>query len=263
MEYLIDIKDSLSLNLGLFNFLSIIDILIVAYVLYRLMLLIRDTRAVQLIKGLGVLLVATFLSSLLNLNTVHWLLQQSMTMLLVALPIVFQPELRRALEKIGGGDFFARPLTQMAEGDKSVLIDMVVQAVQDMSTTKTGALIVLERGVGLQEIIDTGIKIDAVVSTELLKNIFINKSPLHDGAVIIREDRLAAASCVLPLSDSKKLGRELGTRHRAALGLSEQSDALTVVVSEETGQVSLALEDIFRRSLNSEELRGLMGKFLN
>ncbi|SFH04587.1 diadenylate cyclase [Desulfotomaculum arcticum] len=258
MEYL----KALRVNLNLFDITSIIDILIVAFVLYRLMMLIRGTRAVQLIKGMVVLLVATAMSSLLNLNTVHWLLRQTMTALVVALPIVFQPELRRALEKIGGGNFFARPLTQMAEGDLSALINEVLRAVQKMSATRTGALIVLERGTGLEEFIDAGIRVDGLVSAELLENIFIPKSPLHDGAAIIRGDRLQAAACVLPLSESRELSRELGTRHRAAVGLSEQSDALAVVVSEETGNVSMAVEGSLYRRLNEAGLRELLVEFL-
>lgn len=258
MEYL----KALKINFNLFDVTSIIDIVIVAFVIYRLMMLIRGTRAVQLIKGLVILLVATALSSLLNLNTVHWLLKQTMTALVVALPIVFQPELRRTLEKLGGGNFFARPLTQMAEGDLSALINEVLRAVQKMSAIRTGALILLERGTGLQEFIDTGIRIDGLVTAELLENIFIPKSPLHDGAAIIRGDRLQAAACVLPLSESRELSRELGTRHRAAVGLSEQSDALAVVVSEETGNVSMAVEGNLYRRLNEAGLRELLVEFL-
>ncbi|MCG8402137.1 MAG: diadenylate cyclase CdaA [Firmicutes bacterium] len=258
MEYL----NQLKINLDLFNITSIIDILIVAFVLYRLMLLIRGTRAVQLIKGLVVLLAATALSSLLNLDTVHWLLKQTMTALVVALPIVFHPELRRALEKLGGGDFFARPLNQMAEGDRSALISEVVRAAQSMSASRTGALIVLERSTGLQEHIDTGIKMDAEVTAELLMNIFIPRSPMHDGAAIIRGNRIQAAACMLPLSESRELSRELGTRHRAAVGLTEHSDALTVVVSEETGSVSLSQEGSLYRRLNEAGLRELLNKFL-
>lgn len=258
MEHLRQLK----INLDLFNITSIIDILIVAFVLYRLMLLIRGTRAVQLIKGLVVLLVATAVSSLLNLNTVHWLLKQTMTALVVALPIVFHPELRRALEKLGGGDFFARPLNQMAEGDRSALISEVVRAVQHMAKSRTGALIILERSTGLQEHIETGVKMDAEVTAELLINIFIPRSPLHDGAAIIRGDRIQAAACVLPLSESRALSRELGTRHRAAVGLTEQSDALAVVVSEETGAVSLSQEGSLYRRLNEAGLRELLDKFL-
>jgi len=262
MEYLRGLKENLNLNLDLFNIFSVIDILIVAFVLYRVMMLIRGTRAVQLLKGLAVLLIATALSSLLNLNTVHWVLRQALTAMVVALPIVFQPELRRALEKLGGGDFFVRPLTQMADDDRSALIDEVVRAALNMSAVRQGALIVLERVTGLQEFIDTGVKVDGIVSAELLMNIFINKTPLHDGAALIRGDRLIAAACVLPLSESRTLGRELGTRHRAAIGLTEQSDALAVVVSEETGHVSLALEGVLYRRLNEAGLHELLVKLL-
>ena len=264
MEYLRALKENLNLNfnLDLFNIVSIIDILIVAFVLYRVMILIRGTRAVQLLKGLAVLLIATVVSSLLNLDTVHWLLRTVMMALVVALPIVFQPELRRALEKLGGGNFFVRPLSQMAEDDRSALINEVVRAVQNMSGSKTGALIALERVTGLQEFVDTGVKVDGLVTAELLMNIFINKSPLHDGAVVIRGDRLAAAACVLPLSESLRLSRELGTRHRAAVGLSEQSDAVAIAVSEETGAVSLALEGTLYRRLTEAELHDLLVKFL-
>lgn len=242
--------------------ISIIDIIIVAFVLYRLMMLIKGTRAVQLLKGLVVLVVATAASDWLGLSTVHWLLQQTMTALVVALPIVFQPELRRALEKLGGGRFLARPLTLMAEDDRTDVIDEVVRAACELAGTKTGALIVLERNTGLEEYIDTGIKIDAVISAELLMNIFVVNTPLHDGAAIIRGDRLAAAACVLPLTSNHHLPRDLGTRHRAAVGITEQSDALAVVVSEETGQVSLAVEGVLSRGLREDALREKLSQAL-
>jgi len=260
--------------LDLFNFLnfydfdpidiviSILDIIIVAFVLYRLMMLIKGTRAVQLLKGLVVLLVATAASDWFGLETVHWLLRQTMTALVVALPIVFQPELRRALEKIGGGRFLARPLTLMAEDDRTGVIDEVVRAVQELARTKTGALIVLERNTGLEEYIDAGIQIDAILSAELLLNVFVVNTPLHDGAAIIRGDRLAAAACVMPLAGSFRLSRNLGTRHRAAVGITEQSDALAVVVSEETGQVSLALEGNLSRGLSKDDLRERLSQAL-
>jgi len=175
---------------------------------------------------------------------------------------VFQPELRRALEKLGGGDFFSRPLNQMAEGDRSALISEVVRAVQNMSQSRTGALIILERSTGLQEYIDTGVKMDARITAELLINLFIPRSPLHDGAVMIRSNRIQAAACVLPLSESRQLSRELGTRHRAAVGITEQSDALAVVVSEETGAVSMSREGILYRRLNETGLQELLDQFL-
>ena len=247
--------------LNLYNFsplniiISVFDIIIVAFVLYRLIMLIKGTRAVQLLKGLVVLLVATAASDWLGLETVHWLLREAMTPLLVALPIVFQPELRRALEKIGGGKFLARPLTLMAEHDRTDVINEVVKSVQELARTRTGALITLERNTGLEEYIDAGVQIDAILSAELLTNIFVEKTPLHDGAAIIRGDRLAAAGSVLPLSSSSRLARSLGTRHRAAVGITEQSDALAVIVSEETGLTSLAIEGNLTRGLTEDLLR--------
>jgi diadenylate cyclase len=242
--------------------ISVFDIIIVAFVLYRLIMLIKGTRAVQLLKGLVVLLVATAVSDWLGLDTVHWLLRQTMTALVVALPIVFQPELRRALEKIGGGRFLARPLTLMAEDDRTDVIDEVVRSVRELAQTRTGALIVLERNTGLEEYIDAGVQTDAVLSAELLINIFVIKTPLHDGAAIIRGDRLAAAACVLPLSSTSRLARNLGTRHRAAVGITEQSDALAVVVSEETGLVSLAVEGNLSRGLEEDQLRERLSTLL-
>ncbi|MBE3586065.1 MAG: TIGR00159 family protein [Thermoanaerobacter sp.] len=243
-----------SLNLDLFNLTSIIDILIVALVLYRLILLIKGTRAVQLLKGLAVLLVATALSSWLDLYTVHWLLQQAMTALVVALPIVFQPELRRALEKLGEGRFLTSSLIYQGEADRSRTISQVVRAASLLSRQRIGALIVLERATGLEEYIDTGIKIDGLVTAELLLNIFEPNTPLHDGAVIIRGDRVASAACLLPLTESPDVATGLGTRHRAGIGITEVSDALAVIVSEETGIISLAVEGVLARNLDERAL---------
>lgn len=243
-----------ALNLDLFNITSIVDILLVAFVLYRLALLIRGTRAVQLIKGLAVLLVATALSSWLHLYTFHWLLRQTMTALVVALPIVFQPELRRALEKLGGGRFFASSMLYMAEDDRSRTVAEVVRAACALSRTRTGALIVLERVTGLEEYMDTGTRIEGLVSAEFLVNIFVPNTPLHDGAAIIRGDRVIAAACVLPLTMNTDIAKELGTRHRAGIGISEVSDALAVIVSEETGNISLAVEGVLARNLDESTL---------
>ncbi|MFZ5596815.1 MAG: diadenylate cyclase CdaA [Bacillota bacterium] len=237
-----------------FSLTSVIDILIVAFVLYRLMLLIKGTRAVQLLKGLAVLVVATAASSLLQLYTLQWLLKQAMTALVVALPIVFQPELRRALEKLGGGSLFGRQYANMGKAEIEQLVGEVVRAVRILSKEKIGALIVLERSTGLEEHIDTGIKMGGLVSGELLVNIFIPKTPLHDGAVIIRGDRIMAAACVLPLTQGQNLNRSLGTRHRAGIGITEESDALAVIVSEETGTISLAVEGVLARDLDEKLL---------
>ncbi|MFZ5590953.1 MAG: diadenylate cyclase CdaA [Bacillota bacterium] len=238
----------------IFGLTSIIDIAIVTYVLYRLMLLIKGTRAVQLLKGIAVLLVATAISSLFKLYTLHWLLKQSLYFLAVALPIVFQPELRRALEKIGGGKFIARSFVNLSEGELEKTISSIGQAVEYLAERRIGALLVLERVTGLEEHAETGVKLDAWLSAELLVNLFIPKTPLHDGAVIVRGSRILAAGCVLPLTDEHNLSKELGTRHRAGIGISEVSDALAVMVSEETGKISLAVEGTLLRGLTRPAL---------
>jgi diadenylate cyclase len=222
--------------------LAAIDVALVAFVLYRLLLLIRGTRAVSLVRGVLLLVVATPVSGWLRLYTVHWLLEQFQLWLIFALLVVFQPELRRILEQLGRGRLLASPASSLGEQELMDLIDQVVRAVDTLSRGKTGAIIVIERETGLKEIIETGKWIDGLVSAELLVNLFLPATPLHDGAAIIRGDRVVAAGCFLPLSDADNVSRDLGTRHRAALGITEQSDALAVVVSEETGHVSLAYE---------------------
>jgi len=242
--------------------IAVVDIAIVAYVVYRLLVLIRGTRAVQLIKGIIVVLVATLLSDRLNLVTVNWVLQKTLVMLVVALPIVFQPELRRALEQLGRAGFLARTLKRLGEQDVGRLVNEVVRATTILSRNRTGAIMVMERDTGLREIVETGIKVDAEVSGELLVNLFIPHTPLHDGAVVVRGSRIAAAACFLPLAESAEVGRELGSRHRAAVGITEHSDALAVVVSEETGTVSLANAGKLMRGLDEEMLRELLTSLL-
>jgi diadenylate cyclase len=246
-----------------FNLSSVIDIAIVAFVMYRLMLLIKGTRAVQLIKGLIVLLVLTAFASLFNLNTANWLLRQAMTALVVALPVVFQPELRRALEKLGRGRFIPTTTSTHGEMDPSKVIAEISRATTLLSKNKMGALIVLERETGLEEYIDTGVKIYGIVSAEFLVNIFIPKTPLHDGAVIIRGDRVAAAACFLPLSENPYLTSDLGSRHRAGIGITEHSDAVAVIVSEETGSVALAVEGVLTRYLDEASLMDRLSSLLN
>ena len=201
-----------------FRLLDIIDILLVAFVLYKLYYLIYNTRAVALIKGLLVLGIVTVVSKVLDLHVINWLLQQGMTVILVALPVVFQPELRRALEQIGRGHLFRSGQVINAE-ELEHLVDEVVAVTESLSKTRTGALLVFEREVGLNDYIDTGIFIQGIVSRELLGNIFIPNTPLHDGAVIIRENEIMAAGCLLPLTSDRSLSTELGTRHRAAIGI--------------------------------------------
>ena len=215
-----------------FTFRDAIDIIIVAYVIYRVIDLIQGTRATTLVKGLAFIFASSVVARALSLRTISWLLDQTITIVLVALPVVFYPELRRALEQIGRGQLFAR--LGIPSKDKPLpIIDEITEAAVRLSEKRMGALIVIERETGLQEFIETGISLDALVSKELLMNIFEPNSPLHDGAVILRDNRIASAACLLPLTESK-LGSHLGTRHRAAVGLSEQTDAFVVVVSEET-----------------------------
>ncbi|MEG6523342.1 diadenylate cyclase CdaA [Desulfotomaculum sp. 1211_IL3151] len=244
-----------ALNLDIINLTSILDILLVTYVFYRFMRIIQGTRAVQLIKGLVVLLVATTVTSWFHLNTLNWLLQQVMTGLVVALPIVFQPELRRALESLGRGKFFARSMSTLKEADRSRMINEVVRAITVLTKNKMGALIIVERVTGLEEHIDSGVKLDGIVSGEFLVNIFIPNTPLHDGAAVIRGDRVVAAACFLPLSENPDISKELGTRHRAGIGISEVSDALAIIVSEETGTISLAIDGVLDRMLDESTLK--------
>jgi len=235
--------------------LMVMDITLVAFVIYKGAMLIRGTRAVQLLKGLIVLVVASFVSEQLGLTTINWMLDQTQIAILVALPIVFQPELRRALEQLGRGKFFARPLSTLGAEDMSRLIGEIIRAVNVLAKNKHGVLIVVERETGLNEYIETGIKLDGVVSAEFLTNIFVPGTPLHDGAAIIRGDRVVAAGCFLPLTDSPYLSSQLGTRHRAALGISEISDAVIIIVSEETGTISVAEEGKLTRYLDENTLR--------
>ena len=235
------------------HLLDFIDMAIVSLVLYRVYLLLKNTRAASLVKGLIVLILATLLSSWLELHVINWLLQKSITVLLVALPVVFQPELRRALEHLGRGKFFGRYSLDDAEVEG--IISSLSNAAFSMSKHKIGALIVIERETGLDDYIETGIKLDGLVSSEFLINIFIPNTPLHDGAIIIRGNRIIAASCLLPLSEVSGLSKELGTRHRAAIGLSEQTDAMILVVSEETGTISLSSGGHLRRGLTKEDIK--------
>lgn len=242
--------------------LSVVDVAIVAYGFYRFFLLIRGTRAVQLIKGIVLLLVAVPVSSWLRLNTTHMILKDIQPALVVALPIVFQPELRRALEHLGQGRFFRESGLVYEEVDTVRVIDEIARAADHLSRSRTGALIVIERQTGLAEYVATGIPIGAIVSSALLENLFVPNTPLHDGACIIRGDRVLAGAAFLPLTDSAQPGSELGSRHRAALGISEQSDAIAVAVSEETGWISVAAEGRLYRRLEDRSLREMLARYI-
>lgn len=243
--------------------LALLDISLVAYVLYRLFILIRGTRAVQLINGIFILLLGNAISTALNLHTLKWLLDQAIFTAAVALPVVFQPELRRALETLGRGRFIPAPgLKELGDEDVGRVLDQVVKAAEILSRNKTGALIVFERETKLGEVIDSGIRIEGYVSWELLTNIFIQNTPLHDGAVILRGNRVLAAACWLPLAEATYLAHELGTRHRAAVGVTEHSDCVSVVVSEETGTISVAHGGKLIRDLDEKALRELLTALL-
>lgn len=242
--------------------LTLIDIAIVAYVFYRLMLLIRGTRAATLIRGLVILLAARAVAGWFRFDTAFWLLEKVQLGLAVAIPIVFQPELRRALEHVGRGRIFTPSFVNMEAGVLNQVVEQVVRAASTLSRKRAGAIMVLERETGLNDILETGINIDAVVSAEIITNIFTPNTPLHDGAVIIRGNRVVAAACFLPLSEARDLGIEFGSRHRAALGISEHSDALAVVVSEETGSISLANAGKLIRHLDEAGLREMLQTLL-
>mgnify|MGYP001367799461 CR=1 FL=1 len=237
------------------GFLDIVDILLVALLLYNLYLLIRYTQAMQLVKGLIVLLVARMVSKWLGLHTINWLLANTIAIGAFALPVVFQPELRRTLERLGRGKLFGKPVTVLGEEEAEELIDALTKSIVVLSKNKIGALIILERHTGLNDYIENGVKIEGYVSAEFLINIFIPNTPLHDGAVIIRGNRVMAAGCLLPLSENPDIAKELGTRHRAAIGVSEQNDAFAIIVSEETGIISVAEGGRIQRYLDKDILR--------
>lgn len=241
----------------LLNPIHILDIAIVAIFIYKLISMVKGTRAVQLIKGLLLLLVLTAVSSssVLGLNTVNWILEQIKTMLLIAIPVVFQPELRRALEQLGNSSFI--PGSKKSREDTEVvrIVDQLVPFLAEASRTHTGVLLALQREVGLGEYVNTGIKINGNLTSQLLGNIFIVNTPLHDGAVIIEDDVILAASCYLPLSENINISKALGTRHRAGIGLSEVSDALVCIVSEETGAISIAEGGRLQYHISEETLR--------
>lgn len=237
------------------------DIGLVAIVIYYLILLVRGTRAVQVLKGVMVIVAAWLLSIFLKLDTLQWLMSQAFNLGVLAILIIFQPELRRALEHLGSGRFFLRG----SSGDDQVdvqSISEVVRASQYMAKRRIGALMVIGRNTNLNEFIETGTKIEAKISGELLINIFIPNTPLHDGALIMEHNQIMAAGCYLPLSENPDISKDLGTRHRAGIGLSEVSDAITIIVSEETGQVSVAMGGQLLRDLSEEALMQLLNNTL-
>lgn len=241
------------------GFADIVDILIVAYLIYKVIDLIRKTSSYNLARGLLVLLIALWLSGMFKLAMINYLLRKAVDIGLIALVIIFQPELRKLLAKMGSRNFygfFSSKAHETSEIDAA--ITQTVLACEQMSKTKTGALILFERNMKLNDIMATGTNIDSDITAELLKNIFYPKAPLHDGAAVIRKSRIAAAGCVLPLTSNNNLSKDLGMRHRAGIGASEQSDALVVIVSEETGAISVAIEGMLKRNLDKQTFEKIL-----
>lgn len=242
------------------KFIDIVEIMIISFLMYHVMVWIKNTRAWVLVKGIAVLLGFTLIALLFQMNTIIWIAEKTLGIGVTAIIIVFQPELRKALEQIGRKNFIGGVLPfDNSQGVRERFSDKTIQeltkATFDLAKTKTGALIVIEQEVVLTEYENTGIPLDSLISSQLLINIFEHNTPLHDGAIIIRGDRIVAATCYLPLSDNMEISKELGTRHRAAVGISEVTDALTIVVSEETGHVSVTYEGKLYRNLDANGLR--------
>ncbi|MCL2222357.1 MAG: diadenylate cyclase CdaA [Oscillospiraceae bacterium] len=241
-----------------FGIWDAVDILIIAFLIYRTLNFMQKTNASSVIKGLLFILGLAWLANFFNMNILSYLLRQVVQMGLIVVVILFQPEIRKLFERMGttrlGNIFRKRGKYEKLEDS----IKKVVAASIAMAKTQTGAIIVIERNVGLNDFVGTGVEINANVSSELIQNIFYDNSPLHDGALILREDKLLAAACMLPLSTNYALGKELGMRHRAGIGLSERSDAVIVIVSEQTGAISVAIDGMLKRSLNSETLEKLL-----
>ena len=242
----------------------IVDISLVIVLIYYFIKFAKETKVWQLIKGIVFLIIITFLSGLLELKILNYLLTSVMTYGVMALLIIFQPELRRGLEKLGTTNTFSRlfGMEKNLQDQTKENIYRVVIAAEEMSKTKTGALIVFERDVKLQDIIETGIAMDSQISPQVLVNIFVPNTPLHDGAVIIRNNKIAAAACILPLADDKDIAKNLGTRHRSAIGISKESDAIAVVVSEETGKISIAKDGTLIADVSEDSLKRILKKQL-
>ncbi|MFI3209878.1 MAG: diadenylate cyclase CdaA [Peptostreptococcaceae bacterium] len=239
---------------------DIIDILIVAYIFYKIFMFMKDTRAGQVLKGIVFLLVATQISEIFNLHTLNWILINSLNIGVIATIIIFQPELRAGLERIGRTrlNFFSKYNYSEKEQDINRTVEEIVECLYSLSRQKIGALIIIERETKIGDIINTGTILDAIISRQLLINIFMPNTPLHDGAVVIRGDKIKGAACFLPLTESKDLSKDLGTRHRAAVGVSEVSDCLALIVSEETGDVSISKSGKLYRKVTKDRMISIL-----
>lgn len=241
-----------------FHFKDAIDIIIIAILIYQLVILTKETRAYQVLKGLGLVFLAAIVSEALDLTMLTWLLNSLVTSGVIVAVILFQPELRRALEHIGRGRIFDAGLFKSLMSEETKVVSEMQQAILNLAKRRVGALIVIEQKTGLGDIITSGTRIDGVMSAPLLENIFEPNTPLHDGAVIVRDGIIVAAACFLPLADDLTVARELGTRHRAALGVSSISDSVTIVVSEETGVISFARDGKLVRYIDKKALTDLL-----
>jgi diadenylate cyclase len=242
-----------------FRWIDLLDVTIVAFIVYRILLLIKGTRAMQMLTGLGILGIAFFISSAFELFTTHWLLSYFFDYLILIVIVLFQDDLRRALTHVGKNPFFA---TASAEEERE-MVDEIARAATRLAHERVGALIVIERETGLKNFIDTGSKLDSRVKSELLYSIFLTSSPIHDGAVIITGGRIAAAGCFLPLSKDPNIDKRYGTRHRAALGLTEDSDAIVILVSEEAGEAHLVKNGKLTTNLSEQEIRQSLSALLD
>ncbi|WP_068677492.1 diadenylate cyclase CdaA [Oceanobacillus sp. Castelsardo] len=250
-------------GLDFFDLLRLgVDITLVWYVLYKLMMLIRGTKAIQLLKGIAVVLLVWAISNVFNLQTLQWLTNQAIIWGFLAIIILFQPELRRALEQLGRGNLFSRS----SKSEEEIIaknIESIIESCKYMAKRRIGALITIEGETGIGEYMETGISVDGILTHQLLTNIFTPNTPLHDGAVIIKDGKIMSAACYLPLSESPFISKELGTRHRAAMGISEVTDALTIIVSEETGAISCTKNGELHRDINEETLEKMLNAHLS
>ena len=249
------------LNIPSVTIIDIVEIILIAFLLYSILVWIKNTRAWALFKGIIVIVVFVLIAALFQMNTILWLAGRLLNVGIIALAVIFQPELRKALDQLGRKRFlgmFSWDIDRAAKRFSERTISEMVKATFEMAKVKTGALIVVEKDIMLSEYERTGIPLDSLVSSQLLINIFEKNTPLHDGAVIVRGERIVSATCYLPLSDNMELDKELGTRHRAAVGISEVSDSLTIIVSEETGAVSAAVGGEIKRGLDGDELKQML-----
>lgn len=244
-----------------FSIFSVIDILVVYFIFYKGYSLMRETRAEQLLKGIVLIFLLIPISDLFNLTMLNWILENTLTISVISIIIIFQPEIRKALEHIGRTSFVDKIIFEDEE-TMIVVVNEIVDAVAALAKDKVGALIVIEQMTGLGDIINTGTKINGDVSSALLQNIFVVNTPLHDGATIIRNDKIIAAGCFLPLTNDNKLNKQLGTRHRAGIGVTEVTDCITIIVSEETGVISMALNGRLLRNYDKEKLRNVLLKIM-